>query len=204
MNIHTELGDVGLYITNCIDQYYIDEFIKMDDKQDKHEARNCYTYRFMRHLSPEVFDYFNIVFSNSILEYLNKSNKNPSDYLFPNHYKVAQWKQYASLGDHKDSIAYGAKFESTGPRPSLTSLAYLTDNYQGGEIYFSDMNIALKPELGSMIVFESDTTHGVKTLLKGDRRAITYHLHSINSPHIEELREQGYVTYQELISTKQP
>ena len=202
MNIHTKIGNKGLYVTDCIDQEHLEAFFEIDGKQHENDMRNYLGYRFESHIgnkfesqiNKDLFKYLTEAFCSVIFEYINQSNKNVSDYLFPDHFKTAHWKLDKPLGPHKDSIEYGAALESIGPRPIISSLAYLTDNYEGGEIYFPDFDISLRPSPGSIIVFDSDTTHGVNGVISGTRKTMSYNLHSINSPHIEDLKKVGYHT----------
>lgn len=53
----------------------------------------------------------------------------------------------------------------------LSSVIYLNDNYDGGELYFPDHNIEIKPEAGDYITWPGNKwyQHGVKTV-KGNVR----------------------------------
>jgi predicted 2-oxoglutarate/Fe(II)-dependent dioxygenase YbiX len=48
---------------------------------------------------------------------------------------------------------------------------YINDNYEGGELYFPDIDVVIKPEMGSLCVFDGSKLlkHGVKTVTKGTR-----------------------------------
>ena len=52
------------------------------------------------------------------------------------------------MGPHVDS--YGDERS-----PVISVVAYLNDDYQGGELYFPNQNIKIKPEPGSIVVFPS-------------------------------------------------
>lgn len=51
------------------------------------------------------------------------------------------------------------------------SLLYLNDEYSGGELYFPNQKIEIKPEKASLIMFDpsSEFLHGVKTVEAGNR-----------------------------------
>jgi predicted 2-oxoglutarate/Fe(II)-dependent dioxygenase YbiX len=51
------------------------------------------------------------------------------------------------------------------------SVLYLTDEYDGGEIYFPEHNIDIKPNAGTLIFFPSNNfyNHGVKEITFGKR-----------------------------------
>ena len=57
------------------------------------------------------------------------------------------------------------------PENDIASLIYINDNYEGGEIYFPNQNIAIKPKEGQAIFFPGDKEylHGVTTITAGER-----------------------------------
>lgn len=54
------------------------------------------------------------------------------------------------------------------------ALTYLNDDYEGGEIYFSDYNLEIKPLPGELIFFPGTQhyMHGVREVLSGNRYAL--------------------------------
>lgn len=61
-------------------------------------------------------------------------------------------------------------FDSTKPN-DIATLIYLNDNYEGGEIYFPELNIFIKPQEGDLVCFPDtpDFVHGVKPISEGTR-----------------------------------
>ena len=58
------------------------------------------------------------------------------------------------------------------PELKFSSILYLNDNYEGGEIFFPRLGRIIKPEKGDWIIFESDqmeSEHGVKKIIEGTR-----------------------------------
>lgn len=53
-------------------------------------------------------------------------------------------------------------------------MTYLNDDYEGGEIYFPDYDLIIKPEVGELILFPGTDRyiHGVKNVTKGNRLVI--------------------------------
>lgn len=54
-----------------------------------------------------------------------------------------------------------------------TALLYLNDNYEGGEIMFTEENISVKPSAGSLIIFPERTVHEVLLVKEGNRYMTT-------------------------------
>ena len=61
---------------------------------------------------------------------------------------ISKYFQNQGMGQHIDS--YGEN-----PKEILSIVLYLNDNYEGGELYFPNQNIKIKPEAGSLIAFPS-------------------------------------------------
>ncbi len=53
----------------------------------------------------------------------------------------------------------------------------LSDDYEGGHLYFPEYNAYYKPEAGTAIVFPSTLLHGVSPVLSGDRFILMSFLH---------------------------
>jgi len=56
-----------------------------------------------------------------------------------------------------------------------SSLIYLNEDYEGGELYFPEHNFYIKPEIGTLICFKGDENnlHGVKKVESGIRYTIS-------------------------------
>ena len=48
-------------------------------------------------------------------------------------------------------------------------ILYFNDNYDGGEVFYSDLNKSIKPEARSLILHRADIHHGVREVTKGIR-----------------------------------
>jgi predicted 2-oxoglutarate/Fe(II)-dependent dioxygenase YbiX len=62
---------------------------------------------------------------------------------------ISKYDTGKTMGSHVDF--YGGE----GPQPVISVVAYLNDDYEGGEIEFRDQNIKIKPEAGSIVIFPS-------------------------------------------------
>ena len=50
-----------------------------------------------------------------------------------------------------------------------TVVLYLNEGFEGGNIYFPDLGIELKPETGDLLTFYSEFKHGVRPIVSGHR-----------------------------------
>jgi hypothetical protein len=66
----------------------------------------------------------------------------------------------------------------------LSTVGYLNDNYDGGEIYFPYVDVTIKPEAGSVVFFPSNFiyVHEVRPMINGTRYAVPQWYHSLKTP----------------------
>lgn len=61
---------------------------------------------------------------------------------------VSKYSTGKSMGPHVDD--YG-----NGDDPNISVVLYLNDDYEGGELFFKEQNVKIKPEAGSIVIFPS-------------------------------------------------
>jgi len=66
----------------------------------------------------------------------------------------------------------------------LSTVSYLNDDYEGGEIEFANSNISLKPPAGSIIFFPSNFlyVHEVRPITNGFRYSLPHWYHNMRQP----------------------
>ncbi|MEY4331425.1 MAG: hypothetical protein RLZZ196_163 [Bacteroidota bacterium] len=66
---------------------------------------------------------------------------------------------------------------------NLSTVMYLNDDYEGGEIEFRQSNVKIKPEAGSIIFFPSNFlyVHEVYPITKGSRYALPHWFHNMRN-----------------------
>jgi hypothetical protein len=74
-------------------------------------------------------------------------------------------------GGYDPHSDFAANPNGTYEDVQLTILSYMIDpsEYEGGEIFFDDYDIYLKPALGSMVLFGHQVQHGVTPVISGTR-----------------------------------
>jgi hypothetical protein len=57
------------------------------------------------------------------------------------------------------------------PTYDINSLIYYNDNFEGGELYYPDYDLTVKPEPGLAVAHPGDINylHGVKPIISGER-----------------------------------
>lgn len=75
--------------------------------------------------------------------------------------ELIKWSKYAVLPAHIDGE------DNIMEYPSITigGLVYLNDEYLGGEIFFPEYNISIKPNPGDLVIFPCHYLHEVKVIL---------------------------------------
>jgi predicted 2-oxoglutarate/Fe(II)-dependent dioxygenase YbiX len=71
----------------------------------------------------------------------------------------------------------------------LSIVYFLNDDFVGGELVFSDLDLIVKPEAGMLVCFPSDHNyiHGVNPVTSGHRYTIVTWMRIKNMPTLEEI-----------------
>ena len=111
-----------------------------------------------------------------------------------NHYSTELYPHASQNIKSTEGLLSILKYGKTGYLPEhqdqgvssrvLSTVAYLNDNYVGGEIYFPQVDVEIKPEAGSVIFFPSNFvfSHTVKPITDGFRYAVPQWYHSLKKP----------------------
>jgi len=75
---------------------------------------------------------------------------------------------------HMDNYYLNKKNEvipRDGNSEDKSAILYLNDDYEGGQIYFPNQNLEIKPKIGSILFFEGshERPHGVRHVVSGQR-----------------------------------
>jgi len=81
--------------------------------------------------------------------------------------QVARYLPGDNLNEHADKVCESWR--------DLSNVLYYTDDYEGGEFFFSQYGIEFKPKAGTLLYFPAGAnySHGVKTVTSGERYATT-------------------------------
>ena len=98
-----------------------------------------------------------------ILEEYKPQNKIYSDIIM-----LCRWDVGKKLQPHIDNQD---THDYSTPWRTHSALVYLNNDYEGGEIFFPRLNIALKPSAGMLVIFSSgaEHEHGVTEITEGKR-----------------------------------
>lgn len=113
---------------------------------------------------------------------------------------------FFSIEYKKEFVDTKDSFQKSLPNEFVeySSVFYINDDYEGGEIFFPDYNLEIKPKPGSVVFFPSNSKyiHCVKKIIKGDRYAVPSLWHSeksvvLNSiapyPYAQEIVEKQFM-----------
>jgi hypothetical protein len=72
----------------------------------------------------------------------------------------------------------------------LSSVGYLNDNYEGGELYFDKFDLKIKPQAGDLYLFPSSFiySHAAMPVTEGTKYSIVTMLDYLEAPHTPEYR----------------
>jgi hypothetical protein len=105
--------------------------------------------------------------------YLEAKNFDKDKYFLDiNLIPIKKWNQGQSMGPHFDG-------QDGNTNLAFSLVAYINDDYEGGEISFPNQNVTIKPKSGSMIMFPSQEPflHEVKPIISGTRYMSPSHVY---------------------------
>jgi hypothetical protein len=119
-----------------------------------------------------------ISIGNTVSNKLNINHKIKS-------YFFSCMKPGAKIGIHVDNnyLAAGDTEENQFLYDkNISALLYLNNNYEGGDIRFTEYNKSIKPSPGTLIFFEGDSSkpHEVEEVISGDRYNIVLFYEPVN------------------------
>jgi predicted 2-oxoglutarate/Fe(II)-dependent dioxygenase YbiX len=79
----------------------------------------------------------------------------------------------------------------------LSVVYFLNDDYSGGELFFPEIDLVIKPEAGMLVCFPSDHhyVHGVRPVTHGHRYTIVNWMRVKNTPTMEEINQLAMDEY---------
>jgi len=102
-----------------------------------------------------------------------KSDFEITDEIYPDYLGLVKWEN----GDYQHPHADGQNENGDHPYDwrNFGCVLYLNDNYEGGEIYFPNQNIKIKPKPNTLVFFPGtlEYLHGVKPVTNGVRYTLT-------------------------------
>jgi hypothetical protein len=98
-------------------------------------------------------------------------------YKFPKYvtknYCLRKYRVGGAMGSHIDR-----NIDNPINTMDWTALVYLNDNYEGGELVFDDLDLAIKPKQGSILFFPCLTYHSVRKITKGNKYYLFFFIHT--------------------------
>jgi hypothetical protein len=149
-----------------------DKIVEINSDKDRAKAAfaiNCLTNK-MSECAIEYANIFNI--DREALYYAVSLLTDPRTMMGINKYDEGSF-----MGSHVD-------FNEDNYYLAYTIVVYLNDDYEGGELYFNDLDIKIKPQAGSIIMYPSSSPYSHQSLkvLKGRKMLITHHWQMILPP----------------------
>lgn len=140
-----------------------------EDIEKMHAAQNqSYVHHLVHEYQRKIEEYASVAYGRSLISYHNMH--------------LRKYSEGDSFDEHYDSEALSGgkvqrlpRYTSSDKVPSaLIEIAvnmYLNDEYEGGELYFPDYDLSIKPKPGQLIMFPGghEYRHGVRVVTSGSR-----------------------------------
>jgi hypothetical protein len=97
-----------------------------------------------------------------------------SKFFYPNSDKL-EFRSFGTMQRMYDGTELKAHYDANADaRHAWASVAYINEDYNGGELFFTNKNIELKPPKGSILVFPAteEYEHGVRSVKSGPVRYV--------------------------------
>jgi len=163
------IGDFGAYIQNCATKESMEEMLQTIQTFESMPLRfgTRYTVHSFRTSHAPFFKGIREIMTEGIKIFLEKTDRSVDDYKPSNdYYAVVKWNQ-ERMGRHQQSVDTKNEVLII---PEVSSYLFMTDDYEGGEFNFTDLNISIKPKAGDMIVFNSDAFISINPIKEGGRK----------------------------------
>jgi predicted 2-oxoglutarate/Fe(II)-dependent dioxygenase YbiX len=141
-------------------------FIKENKEKGLFKKANLNCYHYTNNVNDMSAKLINTQASRVLVEYLGElpSPLWITDQLF------SLYCAGSSLSEHRDTDTLYAKVL---PYNLYTFVLYFNDDFEGGEIYFSEFDFTVKPEKGTAVMFPGTNLHEVKEITQGERYSFT-------------------------------
>ncbi len=105
---------------------------------------------------------------------------------------IVQWQPGSHMPFHADNAYPGGEPHAMAYR-DFSGVAYLSDDYEGGELYFSARDLAIKPKAGSFVAFTGGFhhEHAVLRVTGGNERLTLPSFFTFAAEHADPLLHPG-------------
>lgn len=111
-----------------------------------------------------------LLMKNTIIE-----NSNVQDKLYVEYPQFVKWEPGWELTPHCDNCEPDGITPNATPWRSHGGVIYLNDDFDGGEIFYPNLGLEIKPKKGMMVIHPAGLKylHGVKKVVEGIRHTIS-------------------------------
>jgi len=111
--------------------------------------------------------------SQGMLRFIRMNS--PCETIFIEPPQFVRWKEGNELPPHADNIEQDGITPNKSPHRTYGGVLYLNDNFEGGQLYYSNLNIQVQPRPGMLVIHPGNLkfNHGVKKVEKGIRYTIS-------------------------------
>lgn len=156
---YEHIKDNLMIIYNFIDKKEVEAIYKIINLEN-----NTWDYsygNFSKYLAVENFEIFNSL-TNKVQNILKNSNLTTSGFHTIHKFEINDMiPEHVDYGDHYDNMLYGG-------------VIYLNDDFDGGELYYTELDVTIKPVAMAMALHPADAPHMVKPMNNGIRYSLPF------------------------------
>jgi hypothetical protein len=128
--------------------------------------------------------YFDAIEDQTIKKFLYKickgmldfvSINSPNEQIYVERPQFVRWREGDELIPHADNIEQDGVTPNASPHRTYGGVLYLNGDFEGGQIYYPNLNIQVQPRPGMVVIHPAGLkyTHGVRKMQKGTRYTIS-------------------------------
>lgn len=125
------------------------------------------------------------IFMETFKDYVEKKSLDiPIENLdiYPDEKRSWMEQKYINMREYRaGSVMFPHEDGGVDIIPSYTGLLYFNEDFEGGELKFTDLDISVKPSKASLLIFPSNTNHEVTLVTGGNRYATSAYLYKTPS-----------------------
>lgn len=124
-------------------------------------------------IGDEIVKRFVYEISKGMLEFV--SINSPNEQIYVERPQFVRWREKDELLPHADNIEQDGVTPNASPHRTYGGVVYLNDDFEGGQIYYPNLNIQIQPRAGMVVIHPAGLkfTHGVRQMQKGTRYTIS-------------------------------
>jgi len=166
------------FLTKDAINFLMDWIESNDSTFDEHQSNISYWNKkciYYKEIISEDVQYILKQACLAMKKYIEINTPNESKKLYVETPQLVRWRHGDVMTPHADNVEQDGVTPNTSPWREFGGVIYLNSDFDGGKIYYPNLNIEVTPRTGMMVIHPANLkyTHGVSEVTKGKRYTIS-------------------------------